>query len=485
MPRLRHPVLWSLLGIVILIAGIVLYGKLYREEPAPFFASDEEHFLYGSIGNEVEQGVPFWIWLVLPRIFPEYLPGPGEYAATGVVSRDGHEMPIGLSKVTIGYPRVAFNCAACHTGSYRLRPGDAPVIVPGAPAHQMAAQQYLRFLILSAADPRFSAGTILNEIAKNTRLSATDRLLYRFVIIPRTRRELQRLGSASAWMWERPDWGRGRADLLNPVKHRLLRQPLDTTIGHADATPLWNLKAHGGDALQWDGMNSSLQEATLSAALGVGTTLGWLDRDFSRWNATRPEETSSLRRVQNYVSALPPPAFPLPINRTLASAGETIFRRDCASCHAAGGDRTGKVVPAAEVGTDRQRLDAWKAASASAFNAYGEGHAWKFSAFKATDGYVAVRLDGVWLRAPYLHNGSVPTLADLLEKPDRRPAAFSRGYDVYDGARVGFVSSGPEAARVGTPFDTSLAGGGNGGHLYGTDLPAADKAALIEFMKTL
>jgi processive rubber oxygenase RoxA-like protein len=485
MLRSRHPVLWSLLAIAFVIAAIVVYGKLNREAPAPFFASDEEHFLYGSIGTEAEQGVPFWIWLVLPRIFPEYLPGPGGYASTGIVSRDGHEMPVGLSKVTIGYPRVAINCAMCHTASYRVRPGDAPVLVPGAPAHQTAPQQYLRFLMLSAADPRFTAGTILDEIAKNTRLSRIDRLLYRFVIIPRTRRALQRLGSADAWMWERPDWGRGRTDALNPVKYTLLKQPIDTTIGHADMPPLWNLMQHGGYALGWDGTNDRLQEVVLSSALGAGATAGWVDRDYAKWSSTKPDDMSSLRRVQNYISGLQPPAYPFPIDRALASAGDAIFRRDCASCHAAGGARTGKVIPAAEVGTDARRLEAWTPASASAYNAYGAGHPWKFSAFRTTGGYVAVPLEGLWLRAPFLHNGSVPSLADLLEKPDRRPGVFRRGYDVYDPARVGFVSAGPEADRVGTLFDAAVAGGGNGGHLYGTDLPAGDKAALIEYLKTL
>ena len=57
------------------LGGLFTYVRFFREEPPPFFASDEEHFLYGSVGTEAEQGVPYWIWLVLPRIFPEYLPG--------------------------------------------------------------------------------------------------------------------------------------------------------------------------------------------------------------------------------------------------------------------------------------------------------------------------------------------------------------------------------------------------------------------------
>jgi hypothetical protein len=98
---------------------------------------------------------------------------------------------------------------------------------------------------------------------------------------------------------------------------------------------------------------------------------------------------------------------------------------------------------------------------------------------------VAKPLDGIWLRGPYLHNGSVPRLLDLLETPDHRPVRFWRGYDVLDANGVGFIASGAEAERVGTRFDTSLPGNGNGGHLYGTDLPADDKRALLEFLKTL
>jgi hypothetical protein len=68
-------------------------------------------------------------------------------------------------------------------------------------------------------------------------------------------------------------------------------------------------------------------------------------------------------------------------------------------------------------------------------------------------GYVAPFLDGIWLKAPYLHNGSVPTLRDLLEPAAQRPKVFWRGYDVYDQAKVGFVSDTPEAQRVGTRLD--------------------------------
>src|SRR5437773_4127844 len=96
--RPRRLISWLIFIVLAEIGGLVTYVKFFREEPPPFFAADEDHFLFGSVGTEAQQGIPYWIWLVLPRIFPEYLPGPGGYASTGMLSKDGHEMPIGLSK---------------------------------------------------------------------------------------------------------------------------------------------------------------------------------------------------------------------------------------------------------------------------------------------------------------------------------------------------------------------------------------------------
>jgi mono/diheme cytochrome c family protein len=481
----RAKILLGLLAVVALAAGVFTYVKFFREGPAPYFASDEEHFLYGSIGTEAEQGVPYWIWLVLPRVFPDYLPGPGGYAALGMVSRDGHEMPIGFSKVTVGFPRVGINCAMCHTATYRTRPGDPTSVVPAGPSHQTGEQQYLRFLFACASDPRFTADTLLGEIARNYRLSAVDRLLYRLVIIPSTRRAILRLKDRNAWMLQRPDWGRGRIDPFNPVKYTVLQQPVDETIGNSDMVPLWNLRRHEGYAYHWDGLNTDLREVVMSSAIGDGATTKWVDRDYRNWNSTNPRDVSSLRRVQNYISSLEPPKYPFSIDPALASSGAEVYRAECASCHAFGGARTGTVIPLSEVGTDRHRLDMWTPNSATAYNAYGAGHAWKFSRFRTTNGYVSVPLDGVWLRAPYLHNGSVPTLADLFEPPDERPVRFWRGYDVYDSSKIGFVSEGPDAERSGTLLDTSQAGNSNAGHTYGVGLAPDRKRALLEYLKTL
>ena len=473
------------LALLALAGGLFAYDRFFREEPAPFFASDEEHFLYGSIGTEAEQGVPYWIWLVLPRVFPEHLPRPGGYASLGLLGVDGHEMPIGFSKVTVGFPRVGINCAVCHAASLRATPTDPPTIYPAGPSHQTTEQQYLRFLFACASDPRFTADTLLAEIARNVTLSTIDSLLYRFVIIPGTKRALLQLQERDAWMSRNPDWGRGRIDPFNPVKFTTLKQPVDTTIGNSDMVPLWNLKQHAGYAYHWDGLNTNLKEVVLSSAIGDGATTKWVDRDNRKWDNTDPRTMSSLRRIQNYIEGLSAPKYPFPVDQALAAEGSQIYADHCASCHAPGGARTGTVVPAIEVGTDRHRLEMWTPASATAYNAYGEGHDWKFSHFRTTNGYVSVPLDGVWLRAPYLHNGSVPNLAALLEPVDRRPSRFSRGYDVYDPLQVGFVTDGSAAQTAGTSYDTAQPGNSNAGHTYGTDLPAPSKRALLEFLKTL
>ena len=101
------------------------------------------------------------------------------------------------------------------------------------------------------------------------------------------------------------------------------------------------------------------------------------------------------------------------------------------------------------------------------------------------DGYNPPFLDGLWLRAPYLHNGSVPTLRDLLLPPEKRPKVFWRGYDLYDPVNVGFVSQGAEAQRIGTKHETSARAGSSQGHAFGTALTQGEKDALIEYLKTL
>jgi mono/diheme cytochrome c family protein len=246
----------------------------------------------------------------------------------------------------------------------------------------------------------------------------------------------------------------------------------DPTVGTADLPPLFNQRPRQGLWLHWDGNNDLVEERNKSAAIGAGATAESLD-------------LASLDRVAQWTLDLPPPPFPPErIDRARAEQGRRIYETACAQCHAFGAERVGQVTPVAEVGTDPERVRSFTAELAVKMNTLGTGTPWKFSHFRKTDGYANMPLDGVWLRAPYLHNGSVPTLRALLF-PEERPAVFYRGYDVYDWTRVGFVVEGAEAEKAGARFDTSLRGNANTGHVYGRDLPAADREALIDFLKTL
>ncbi len=141
------------------------------------------------------------------------------------------------------------------------------------------------------------------------------------------------------------------------------------------------------------------------------------------------------------------------------------------------------MTPIEDIGTDRERLDSFTPALVKELNMIGKGKPWRFRTFRKTNGYANLLLEGLWLRGPYLHNGSIPNLRALLF-PAERPTVFYTGYDVVDLKNVGFVSSGPAARREGWRFDTRVRGNGNEGHLYGTKLPAADRLAIIEYLKT-
>src|SRR5215210_1962789 len=169
------------LGIAAIVAAIVLaflgwgaWYKLFRAVPQEPFANGDERFKYGSIGAEDNAGIPYWIIYVLTRVFPDKLPGPNGYASFGVAWETGHELPIGFTKKTIGFDRVANNCATCHVATYRLMPRDNRHFVPTGPNHTFNLEAFFRYLVDCARDPRFNANTLMNEINLDANLSWID-----------------------------------------------------------------------------------------------------------------------------------------------------------------------------------------------------------------------------------------------------------------------------------------------------------------------
>ena len=473
-----------LLLIVLLVAvgGVVGWYKFFREEPQPGWVTStpEMRFKYGSIGAEHDAGVPYWIWYALPRLFPDKLPGPGGYASLGVMSEQGQELPIGFTKKVIGFPRVANNCASCHTASYRKAPNDPPTFVPAGPTHTLNLQAFFRFVVDCAKDPRFNSDEILGEIDRHTKLSLIDRLIYRYLLIPITKKRLLEREEQFKWVYRAdfPLWGRGRDDAMNLTKYFLLRVPMDNSIGPTDMPSVWNLKKYKpekGMLMNLAGDSHDARSVIIDSALGL---LGAEPH-------SREDFLEQVAWLEKYLGEISAPKYPFPVDEALAKTGKDVFERNCARCHAS--ERTGTRVPVDEVGTDRERLGTWSKQAAIESNKVVRGFGIERKGLVEIEpsGYIAAFLDGIWLRAPYLHNGSVPTVRDLLKPVAERPKIFYRGYDIYDPTDVGFVTQGPEAEKVGTKFDVRERASGNQGHEFGATLPAAEKNALIEYLKTL
>jgi hypothetical protein len=461
--------------LAVLIGGGYYLWRIYN---APLdYTEIGEHFKYGSIGSEPANGIPYWIWKVLPELFPDKLPGKG-YESLGFISEPGRDTPIGFSERTVFIKRVGLNCAVCHTGTYRETPDSPPKIVLGMPANQLDLQGYINFLSDCALDPRFTPGRVLPAIETiGGRLNPIEKFIYANIAIYQTRDALIKQANQMALL--RPHrWGPGRVDTFNPYKalkfdFPMDKLPPDELIAAADLPSIWNQTPREGMQLHWDGNNTSVEERNKSAALGAGVTPTTID-------------LPRIKRIEDWLRVLSAPRYPFPIDASLAVTGEKIYQVNCASCHAFGSAKVGTVTLIDEIGTDRHRLDSYTYECLSNQNTLYAGYPWRFQHFRKTNGYANQPLDGIWLRAPYLHNGSVPTLRDLLEPPANRPQKFYRGDDVYDQKKVGFESNMPGRNGVNYfEYDTTQPGNSNSGHYYGVDLTPDQKEALVEYLKQL
>ena len=492
----RTSVRWTLGALVAFVLLSALWLALTLTADSPRRYSDiQEHYKYGSIGSEPGVSLlspvggvlpPYWVFRALPTICRDRLPG--GYADFGFIVEPGHDLPVGVSqRHRIGIDHVGLNCAVCHSGTVRETPTSAPQIVLGMPAHQLDLQGFVQFVLECTLDSRVTAEAVRATFPSRGGPDTFERLLLRTGLMDRLKLQTLDLKNRIDPILRdgAQRWGRGRVDTFNPYKAiqfnwNLDHLPPSELNGASDFPSLWNQAPREGMHLHWDGDNDSVDERNLSAGLGAGITPVTVDR-------------AGLKRVRDWIWTLRPPVYPYNVDSTIAARGEGLYRQHCVNCHADArfkdgvktGERVGQVEDIDRIKTDRHRLDSYT--ETFALNQYGlfpESPS-RFKRFRKTHGYANQPLDGIWARAPYLHNGSVPTLRDLLNAPAERPAAFYRGNDVYDQTRVGFVSTVAElGGRRFSRYDTSMPGNGNMGHEYGISLPAADKDAIVEYLKT-
>jgi mono/diheme cytochrome c family protein len=152
-----------------------------------------------------------------------------------------------------------------------------------------------------------------------------------------------------------------------------------------------------------------------------------------------------------------------------------------------------KIIPLEEIGTDPVRLNSMSIGGRERYGTTWFTYFGREPVVADPGGYVAPPLEGVWATAPYFHNGSVPTLADVL-KSSERPKAWHRTPDGYDTSRVGLEAERLEAVPAAIArdfrarrlyFDTTLDGKSAAGHTFGDRLSDEERKAVVEYLKTL
>jgi len=483
---------------------------------------DLDFFLHGSMGTEF---APETVLRAFVKIYPDLFPT-ADLSHLGLLPDEVFGWPVGFSRRNVphlgGLAAVGVNCASCHVTDTATE-NAAPVRVLGGTAH-FDAEAFFGSIIVATfrtADPanmkRFLAAYLaVNDPAAGA--AAQDRFAENWT---------QQESKITAAMQDDPSGAKGiavgalheiRADDLRPaadadlaaLSHAMLRlfhnmraalhvpdQPPDKAPpasgpGRNDAFGLlsaalfgapqpfapvkfglvWNVGSR--PAVHWDGNTLSPIGRNLLAALGLGAPLdgkrGLLD-------------FSLLQRHTALTEQIRAPRWPFAIDDAAAKRGAAHYQSRCASCHD-GKESDARLHAPAETGTDPLRATAFSMQQAERFNVFLAGleipgyTPSKEPGIRGTQKYWAATLAGVWARSPYLHNGSVRTMQELLTPPASRAKSFHRGTRVFDTVQMGYTDAGHYV------LDTTPAGNSNAGHDYGTDLSAAEKRDLIEYLKT-
>jgi RoxA-like, cytochrome c-like len=274
---------------------------------------------------------------------------------------------------------------------------------------------------------------------------------------------------------------------------RLLKQPLKLGYRddlYEDIPAWWNLKKkqtmyHNG------GVSARSVRSIMTFMLSPLNTSDYIKR-----------QEPVFSDIHNWLESLEPPRYPFEIDTEVAARGEQLFRQNCVRCHGAygpDGKYPNRHVPIEIIGTDRTLADGFTidflSHYADSWFAEETGPDGK-SYLQIQPGYQAPPLDGVWATAPYFHNGSVPSVYYVLNSK-ARPRIFTRSYrtqrEDYDAVKLGWriTDLGSPATSDLSPrerrgiYDTTQAGRGNGGHLFGDHLSDDERMAVIEYLKTL
>lgn len=496
----------------------------------PKWSSDDlNFFLHGSMSTEV---VPEPVLRAFIKTYPDLFPSQ-DLSHLGMIPDPDFGWPIGLSRKEVkhlgGMPALGLNCAACHVAEIRSSKDAAPVRVLGVTSH-FDAEAFFGAVIVSTfrtadpanmkrfasaylaavdpdvdestqelladewerqkekietemkADPGGSKGVepgALQEIAPGALLLDDESLEHEKDLAAFSHSILKLFHNMRAALHvpdqppekAPPSSGPGRNDAFGLLSAGLFNAP--QPYAPVKYGLVWNVgKRHW---VHWDGNTQSPLGRNLLASLGLGAPLHGKHGDL---------DFAMVKRQTDLTEMIQPPHYPYKIDEAAAKRGAAHYTAQCVSCH--GGTESDKrLYSVSEVGTDPLRAELFTKAQAGLFNKFLAGletagyQAPKEEGLRSTGKYWAASMDGVWARSPYLHNGSVRTMQELLTPPAQRAKTFHRGSQDYEVTQMGYADAGTYL------FDTSSRGNSNAGHDYGTALSIEEKRDLIEYLRTL
>lgn len=422
-----------------------------------------------AAGAYVGCGVPAELYPVADQagLFGDEPPLPG---------RDG-PLPYYLSQFVTasGVEVIGPNCFTCHAG-------------------EVAGE-----LVLGAPDNTLDFGGFASQIAQFEGQVALLEDLLEPACYAELVRFADRLSTVAPWV-QSAVAGTNPADNLAGIlfAHRdpetlawhdePLIEPPPQIVLPVDVPPLWRMKKKHAMFYAAAGRGDHARIMMTTATLCVD----------SREEAAAIDET--FGDVRAWILALEAPRWPEetlgPIDRTLASEGEAVFLATCAKCHGTYGASDAEDtypnlwVHADEVTTDEALALGATHAATRFVDWFNQSFYGETAYLEPQPGYVPPPLDGIWATAPFLHNGSVPTLAALLDS--RLRPRYWRRANGWDAEAIGlrFTVSEVGHAEITSAnkrfvYDTTLLGHGNGGHFYGDPLSDAERRALLEYLKTL
>ncbi len=497
-------------------------------------ADDMQFFLHGSMSTEV---VPENVLKAFRATYPDLLPG-RDLSAFGAIAVPGGDLPIGFSRREVphlgGLRSLGINCASCHVGRVASPGGGEPLRILGVTSQfdpeaffgaviagtfrTAEVANMMRFLksYLEACDPQApgaTRATLAAELGRQSQVIAAiiashraeergmppDALLEldaatlvldrRYLdntceLAPLVRSLMRLFHNMRAALHvphqppppeqAPPRSGPGRNNAFGTLSLALFGEP--AAFGPAKFGLCWNLQQRTW--VHWDGNTRSPIVRNLAASLGLGAPL---------IGKRAILDFAGVERHTQLTERILPPRYPGAVDAAMAARGRLHFEAACARCPVRPqAEEDARLFALEEVKTDPNRARIITDHQAQLYNRlFGELELAGYqppdqAPVRSTEKYVAVDLAGVWARSPYLHNGSVRTMTELLAPASKRAKKFRRGTIVYDQADLGYADDGPYI------LDTTTPGNTNAGHEYGTsDLTDEQKRELIEYLKTL